>query len=70
MTLEDETGNTNVAIKTEVQERCSKALLGSRIAEVKGTLENREGVVHILAGKIEDVSEALMQLDIKSRDFH
>lgn len=70
MTLEDETGNTNVVVKPDVQERCRKALLGSRIAVVKGTVENREGVVHVLAGQIEDVSEALADLDSHSRDFH
>jgi error-prone DNA polymerase len=70
MTLEDETGNANVVVKLEVQERCRRALLGSHIALVKGTLESREGVVHVLAGQIEDVSEALAGLEPGSRDFH
>lgn len=70
LTLEDETGNTNVVVKTDVQDRCRKALLQSRIALIKGTVENREGVVHVLAGQIEDVSDALAGLAAGSRDFH
>jgi error-prone DNA polymerase len=70
MTLEDETGNTNVVIKPELQLRCRKALLGSHIALIKGVLEKREGVVHVLAGHIEDVSAALGGLEPGSRDFH
>lgn len=70
LTLEDETGNSNVVVKEDVQQRCRKALLGSRIALVKGIVENREGVAHVLAGQIEDVSAALAGLDISSRDFH
>ncbi|MFP5431218.1 MAG: hypothetical protein ACLGHE_09585, partial [Gammaproteobacteria bacterium] len=70
MTLEDETGNTNVVIRPEVQERCRQALLGSHIAEIKGTLENRDGVVHVLAGVILNVSDALSGLEPGSRDFH
>jgi error-prone DNA polymerase len=70
LTLEDETGNTNVVVKPEVQERCRKALLGSHIALVKGVVESREGVVHVLAGQIEDVSAALGGLTPGSRDFH
>jgi error-prone DNA polymerase len=70
MMLEDETGNTNVVIRPEVQERCRQAVLGSHIAEIKGTLENRDGVVHVLAGVILDVSDALAGLEPGSRDFH
>ena len=70
MTLEDETGSSNVVVRLDVQQRCRQALLGSHVAEVKGTLENREGVVHVLAGSIEDVSAALAGLEPGSRDFH
>jgi hypothetical protein len=37
---------------------------------IKGVLERREGVVHVLAGHIEDVSAALGGLEPGSRDFH
>ncbi|MES2919323.1 MAG: error-prone DNA polymerase [Pseudomonadota bacterium] len=70
MTLEDETGNSNVVVRVDVQQRCRQALLGSHLAEVKGTLENRDGVVHVLAGVILDISGALAGLTPGSRDFH
>ncbi|MDF2446517.1 MAG: polymerase subunit alpha [Moraxellaceae bacterium] len=70
MTLEDETGNANVVVRVDVQQRCRQALLGSHIALVKGIVENRDGVVHVLAGAIEDVSAALVGLAPDSRDFH
>ncbi len=70
MTLEDETGNINVVIKPELQERCRRALLSSRIALVKGILEKRGEVMHVLAGTLEDVSTALAELQPASRDFH
>lgn len=70
MTLEDETGNANVVIKVDVQERCRKALLGSHIAMVKGILELSQGVAHVLAGDIENVSHALRDFAPDSRDFH
>lgn len=70
MTLEDETGNANVVVKTDVQERYRKPLLGSHIAMVKGILELRQGVAHVLAGEIEDVSHALRDFAPGSRDFH
>ncbi|HET8730905.1 MAG TPA: error-prone DNA polymerase [Moraxellaceae bacterium] len=70
MTLEDETGSLNVVVKPALQERCRKALLGSHVALVKGTVESRDGVVHVLGGHIEDVSEVLAGLEPGSRDFH
>lgn len=70
MTLEDETGNINVVIRPEVQERCRQALLNSRLALVKGTVERREGVMHVLAGHLEDISTMMPELTPGSRDFH
>lgn len=70
MTLEDETGNINVIVKPEVQERCRKALLNSHIAMVKGVVERNTGIAHVVAGHIEDVSGELREFAPKSRDFH
>ncbi len=36
---------------------------------VDGTIETREGVLHVVAGCLEDVSELLQGLDTRSRDF-
>ena len=70
LTLEDETGNSNVVVWPRVQQRFRKALMTSQLLLVKGTLECRDNVIHIIAGALYDYSEYLKQLHIKSRDFH
>ncbi|NHN37754.1 error-prone DNA polymerase [Pseudomaricurvus alcaniphilus] len=70
MTLEDETGNSNVVIWQNLQQRCRQAVLKSRIALVKGILERRDNVIHVIAGDIQDYSDQLPGFGVKSRDFH
>ena len=70
MTLEDETGNTNVVIWTHLQQRCRQAVLKSRIAMIKGVMERKDNVVHVIAGDIQDYSDRLPGFGAKSRDFH
>ncbi|MFP5383733.1 MAG: OB-fold nucleic acid binding domain-containing protein, partial [Gammaproteobacteria bacterium] len=69
VTLEDETGNVNLVVWKNVQERCRRALLDARILLVKGTVEAKDGVVHVMAGTVEDVSAALSGFAAPSRDF-
>ncbi|EED35323.1 DNA polymerase III, alpha subunit subfamily, putative [Luminiphilus syltensis NOR5-1B] len=70
LTLEDETGNHNVVVWPRVQERFRQALMTGTLLLVKGTLEQRDGVSHVIAGGLYDYSDALASLDVKSRDFH
>ena len=70
LTLEDDTGNINVVVWRDRQERFRKALLGGRLLLVKGIVENRDAVVHVIAGEIIDRSEALGGIASQSRDFH
>ena len=71
MTLEDETGNTNVVLWQTIQERFRRALLGGQLLIVTGTVEKTpEGIIHLIAGVIEDMSTALADLKSRSRDFH
>ncbi len=70
LTLEDETGNSNIVVWPRVQERFRKALMTSQLLMVKGTLETRDNVIHIIAGALFDYSTHLQELHIKSRDFH
>ncbi len=70
LTLEDETGNSNIVIWPRVQERFRKPLMSSRLLLVKGTLESRDNVIHVIAGALYDYSDHLRDLHIKSRDFH
>ena len=69
LTLEDETGNINIVVWKDVQQRCRKALLGGSLLLVKGVLERRDGVAHIIAGDLIDYSERIASLSIRSRSF-
>tara|TARA_R100000005_G_scaffold90216_1_gene61327 strand:- start:2599 stop:5718 length:3120 start_codon:yes stop_codon:yes gene_type:complete len=70
LTLEDETGNSNIVVWPRTQEHFRAALMNGRLLLVKGTLEHRDGVTHIIAGALEDHSSALASLPTQSRDFH
>jgi error-prone DNA polymerase len=69
LTLEDETGNNNVVVWPSVQERCRRALMKGSLLLVKGTLQKRDGVTHVVAGMLFDHSDALGKLKLKTRSF-
>ncbi|GAB5406222.1 MAG: error-prone DNA polymerase [Aureliella sp.] len=70
VTLEDETGSMNLVLKPEVWQRHYKVARTSNAWLVYGTCENREGIIHVLVGRLEDLSERVSGLTIRSRDFH
>jgi len=69
LTLEDETGNNNVIVWENLQQRFRQALLTAKLLMVKGILEMRDDVTHIIAGELIDYSERLTELEKNSRDF-
>ncbi len=69
LTLEDETGNSNIVIWRNVQQRYREALLKSKLLMVKGVVETDDAVVHVIAGELVDCSELLESTRLKSRDF-
>ena len=70
VTLEDETGCVNVVVWNALVERQRKELLGSRLLGVYGVVERKDGVTHLIAGKLVDYSTLLGSLTLPSRDFH
>lgn len=71
MTLEDESGNTNVIVWRSLQERYRTELLSGQLLIIKGTVEKSEhGIIHLVAGTVSDHSAVLAALSVKSRDFH
>ncbi len=70
LTLEDETGNINVIVWKQLQERCRQTLLTGKLLLIKGTVESDESVIHVIAGDIIDCSEKLKSFSLPSRDFH
>ncbi|MEE4279457.1 MAG: error-prone DNA polymerase [Halieaceae bacterium] len=69
LTLEDETGNNNVVVWPSIQTQFREALMKGHLLLVKGTLQKKEGVTHIVAGALYDHSDALGNLGVKPRSF-
>jgi len=70
MTLEDETGSTNVVVWRDLQERQRREVLSARLLAVYGRIEREGDVVHVLAGRLVDLTPLLGELPTRSRDFH
>ncbi|MBV8656252.1 MAG: error-prone DNA polymerase [Burkholderiales bacterium] len=70
VTLEDETGNTNVVVWAELAERHRQPLLNASLLAVHGVIEREGDVVHLLAQYLSDKSSLLGRLEVASRDFH
>ena len=71
VTLEDETGMTNVIVHADLVERQRKELLGAQLLGVRGVVQHASDgdVVHVLAQYLVDHSELLGNLSVSSRDF-
>ena len=69
VTMEDETGSINIVVRPKTWEEHYLVCKQSNAWLVYGTLENREGVIHVLANRIEDLTSTIGTLDIPSRDF-
>jgi len=70
VTLEDETGATNVVVWRDLSDRQRRELLGSRLMAVYGRVEREGEVVHLIAGRLVDLTPMLGSLQTRSRDFH
>ena len=81
MTLEDETGASNIVIWKDVFTANRRTVMGASILAVHGQLQNVEGVVHLVAQRFTDLSHMTARLQDEtsgpgpdrlqpSRDFH
>jgi error-prone DNA polymerase len=70
LTLEDESGWLNVIVWPQLVETQRRELLESQMLGVIGELQTAEGVTHLLARRLVDLSEWLGGLAARSRDFH
>jgi error-prone DNA polymerase len=70
VTLEDETGIANAIIWPSVFEKFRRALLGSRLLSIQGKLQRQGLVMHVIAERLEDLSDELdiLLLDEKTPD--
>lgn len=71
ITLEDDTGNSNIIVWQATARAQKQAYLTANLLKISGVLERGDaGVTHIIAGKLQDISHLLVQLKSQSRDFH
>ena len=70
VTLEDEHGMINVVVWRQLAERQRQPFLGARLLLVEGRLEAENGVRHLVARRLQDLTPLLGHLDVRSRDFH
>jgi error-prone DNA polymerase len=65
-TLEDETGIANIIIWPKVFERFRRIVMGARLLGVRGQLQSEQGVTHIIARELFDMSGHLSKLADKT----
>jgi error-prone DNA polymerase len=69
LTLEDETGYTNIVVWPQVASRQRRVLLQSRLMAVRGVIQLEQDVLHLVAGRLTDYTGWLGELQARSRDF-
>ncbi|HHO67507.1 MAG TPA: error-prone DNA polymerase, partial [Gammaproteobacteria bacterium] len=69
VTLEDETGVTQVVVWPDLAQRQRAVLLRARLLVVEGKLQREGEVLHLIATRLEDYSPLLGELSVSSRDF-
>ena len=62
LTLEDETGVSNIVVWPKVYERFRRSVMAGRLLRVTGRIERAGIVVHVIAERIEDLSPRLTDL--------
>ncbi len=62
LTLEDETGISNIIVWKKTFERFRRAVIAGRLLRVTGKIQRESGVCHIISEKIEDISYMLDDL--------
>jgi error-prone DNA polymerase len=70
VTLEDETGYTNVVVWSRLVEKQRRELLNSSLLGVEGEIQRDGDVVHLVAHRLVDHSKLLGRLVTVARDFH
>jgi hypothetical protein len=69
MSIENETGVSNLIVWPRIQEKQRLPVFAARLL-VKGKLQNESGVVHVVAEHLKDYSHWLGRLNALSLDFH
>ncbi|GAB3094431.1 error-prone DNA polymerase [Lysobacter terrae] len=70
VTLEDEDGLVNAVIWQHVAERQRREFLESQLMAIEGRIEHADGVQHLIATRLQNLTPLLSGLNTTSRDFH
>jgi len=70
LTIEDENGPVNVIVWEHIVELFRQEVLRAKMVSVYGVTQREQGVVHLVARKIEDLSWMLGEISTHSRNFH
>jgi error-prone DNA polymerase len=70
ITLEDETGVANLVVWPRVWERYRKVARQAVALLCQGRIERAGQVIHVIVDQLEDLTDSLRQIAIRSRDFH
>ncbi|WP_424983530.1 error-prone DNA polymerase [Maritalea sp. S77] len=62
VTLEDETGVTNVIVWKKILEKYRKVVMGAKLIEVHGQVQTEDNVMHLIARKLIDRTDWLEKL--------
>ena len=69
VTLEDETGCSNLIVWKTIADAQRDVLLNAQLLGVDGELQREGKVIHVIAKRLIDHSEWLGELSVRSRDF-
>ncbi len=69
VTLEDETGVANLIVYSTIWDRFHAAASTASMLLATGSLQREGQIIHVLVGKLEDLSQQLAQLPGQSRNF-
>ncbi len=70
VTLEDETDTANLLVHQATWKRYYQVVRRSPAWLAEGQLESKDGVIHVIVRRLEDLSQLLGPVTIHSRDFH
>lgn len=59
LTLEDETGISNIIVWKNIYQKYRRAVIAGRLLRVTGRLQRDGAVTHVIAEEIEDISPML-----------
>ncbi|MBD3402058.1 DNA polymerase III subunit alpha [candidate division GN15 bacterium] len=69
ITLEDETGFSNIVVKPNVMKQFRRVIIFSRALLVRGTLEKKDGVINLIGHQFYPLDFDSREVRVKSRDF-